>query len=217
MSGKSTGLVWDMRLGRGPLKTVLLAYADHADHEGKNMHPSIGLIVWKTELSESTVHRCVNELIELGLLIPDGVGAHGTKNYRLGSQPDRVSLRQGVNLAVEGGVKNDAPLGDLGMPVTPELNGRTEEEINKDKDNLLLAFEAISADMPNLKRQKIRKIIAGLRIRVEAHDGFVNVFASGLGIEDAEIMQDRYGALLARALRGVYDVELAYLTFEVPE
>lgn len=103
MSGKATGKVWDMRLGNGPKKVVLLAYADHADHEGNNMYPSIDLIVYKTELSESTVHRCVKELIDDGLLIPDGKGPHNTNKYSMGCQSDTLSQRHSVT-AREAGV-----------------------------------------------------------------------------------------------------------------
>ncbi len=50
MSGKISGMVWDADLPRN-LKYVLLAYADHADHEGGgSSHP---LTLWPGKLATS--------------------------------------------------------------------------------------------------------------------------------------------------------------------
>lgn len=68
MSGKISGLVWDLALEKTE-KWVLLAMTDHADHQGRNMHPAIGLIAWKTELSERTVERAIASLEQRGVLI----------------------------------------------------------------------------------------------------------------------------------------------------
>lgn len=68
MSGKIAGMVWDLDLPHGE-KYVLLAMADHAEHDGTNIHPSVGLIAWKTDYSERQVMRLIQALRDKRLLI----------------------------------------------------------------------------------------------------------------------------------------------------
>ena len=63
MSGKITGLVWESDLPQNE-KYVLLAYADHADHEGNGIFPSVGLIAWKTGYTPRNIKRIKKILIE---------------------------------------------------------------------------------------------------------------------------------------------------------
>lgn len=59
MSAKILGQVWDYILTPEE-QIVLLAFADHADHNGEHAWPSIPLLTWKTGLSERTVYRVLN-------------------------------------------------------------------------------------------------------------------------------------------------------------
>lgn len=68
MSGKIMGMVWDLDLPH-PECFVLLAITDHADHEGRNMHPGIALLAWKTGYSERTVQRILKQLVARGILL----------------------------------------------------------------------------------------------------------------------------------------------------
>ena len=61
MSGKISGQVWDLDLPHTEL-FVLLAITDHADHDGRNMFPSIDLLAYKTGYSRSTIIRTLNRL-----------------------------------------------------------------------------------------------------------------------------------------------------------
>jgi hypothetical protein len=61
------GIVWELDLAK-PLKFLLLALADHADHNGENAYPGIRLLAWKTGDSERTVHRGLRALTDLGLI-----------------------------------------------------------------------------------------------------------------------------------------------------
>lgn len=61
------GQVWELDLPQRDL-IVLLALADHADHFGGNVYPSLGLIAWKVGVSERTVQRSVSKLVKLGIL-----------------------------------------------------------------------------------------------------------------------------------------------------
>ena len=67
MSGKISGQVWDLDLPHTEL-FVLLAITDHADHDGRNMFPSIDLLAYKTGYSRSTIIRTLNKLVSRGVL-----------------------------------------------------------------------------------------------------------------------------------------------------
>lgn len=56
------GQVWDLDLPTNE-QLILLAMADHADHEGENIWPSVGLIAWKTGYSERTIQRVIKSLL----------------------------------------------------------------------------------------------------------------------------------------------------------
>ncbi len=68
MSVKVMGRVWDLDLPHNKL-LVLLALADHADHEGNNVFPSLGLVAWKTGYSQQQCRRVMSELEKDGILI----------------------------------------------------------------------------------------------------------------------------------------------------
>lgn len=67
MSVKVMGKVWDLDLPHNKL-IVLLAMADHADHEGNNVYPSQGLVAWKTGYSIDQVRRIQRALVKDKLL-----------------------------------------------------------------------------------------------------------------------------------------------------
>lgn len=68
MSAKAMGRVWDLDLPHNK-RLVLLAMADHADHEGRNIYPSTDLIAWKTGYSYRQVQRVIDTLIADGILV----------------------------------------------------------------------------------------------------------------------------------------------------
>lgn len=86
MSALVMGLVWELqeteKFGRAE-KFVLLAYADHADSIGKNIYPSVDLVAQKTFYKERAVQITTRNLQDLGFLLPDGVGPHGTNRWRI--------------------------------------------------------------------------------------------------------------------------------------
>jgi Helix-turn-helix domain len=61
------GQVWDLELSPAK-RMVLLALADHADHEGDNIFPSYALIAWKTSYSVRQVQRIMTDLEADGIL-----------------------------------------------------------------------------------------------------------------------------------------------------
>jgi uncharacterized phage protein (TIGR02220 family) len=61
MSVKVMGQVWELDLPHQEV-LVLLAMADHADHEGRHVHPSLGLLSWKTNYSKRQIIRIMQAL-----------------------------------------------------------------------------------------------------------------------------------------------------------
>lgn len=82
MSVKIMGLVWDADLDKDT-KIILLAYADHADHEGGGVYPGVPLIAWKTGYSDRQVQRITHSLVAMKIMIPTGVSQFGTNIYRI--------------------------------------------------------------------------------------------------------------------------------------
>lgn len=69
MSAKIFGKVWELQID--PIeKLVLLALADHADHEGNNVRPGNKLLCAKTGLSERTIGLKIADFLERGILLP---------------------------------------------------------------------------------------------------------------------------------------------------
>ena len=91
MSVKAMSLVWDLKCPqtingiefKPNHKFVLMAYADHADHHGKSIWPSVKTISEKTGLDERTVQRMTRDMETMGLLIDDGQGPRGTNRWKL--------------------------------------------------------------------------------------------------------------------------------------
>lgn len=67
MSVKAMGRVFSMDMPPN-LKLVLLALADHADHDGKGIHPGVPLVAQKTGYSEREVFRIIKELVSTNRL-----------------------------------------------------------------------------------------------------------------------------------------------------
>lgn len=211
MSGKATGRVWDLEL-EPLLKFVLLAYADHADHDGANMWPSVALIARKTGYSTRQVQRITRRLESLGWLIEDGQGPRGTNRFKLGGGDIAMSpmTKTGGDIVAEGGGdKNGADLRELREGMSPELNGRTEEDIkgienDPARADLFKAIEVVFDGKGIQRRRTFDAIFNGTHItRV---DGAIVV--SGLGEFNAAALQEIYGATLRRALVGVCDEKI---------
>src|SRR5690348_759995 len=85
MSGKLVDAIWELQLSRSE-REVLQAMAGHANDDGTRVWPSVGLLVWKTDLSETQVHRVLRSLRARGLLVPvqyaQGGRGHATQ-YRI--------------------------------------------------------------------------------------------------------------------------------------
>jgi len=97
MSAKTMGKVWDLVISP-PKRLVLLALADHADHEDGNIFPSIALIAWKTDYSVRQVQRIMRNLAKDGILVEVSARRGKPTIYRLdlskGQQKSAFEVRQ---------------------------------------------------------------------------------------------------------------------------
>lgn len=150
MSAKATGLVWDLECPNkyGELvfkphhKYVLGAYADHADHWGKNIFPAIHSIAKKTGFDDRSVQRLTADLEAMGLLVEDGVGPKGTNRWKLPYSEGGDKLSP---LTKCRGDKTERPLGDnssgdnsSGDKMTPELKEPEPLIVNASEETILL-------------------------------------------------------------------------------
>lgn len=146
MSAKATGLVWDLECPNkyGDLvfkphhKYVLSAYADHADHWGKNIFPAIHSIAKKTGFDDRSVQRLTADLEEIGLLVEDGIGPKGTNRWKLPYSEGGDKLSP---LTKCRGDKTERPLGDnssgdnsSGDKMTPEVKEPEHLILNVSED-----------------------------------------------------------------------------------
>ena len=133
MSVKAMSLVWDMpcpetfnNLAFKPShKYTLIAYADHADHLGRNIYPAVPTIAKKTGLDERTIQRLTKDLNDMGLLVDDGQGPRGTKRWKLPYDEGGDNLSPVTNCRGDKSKKSlgDIPSGDIpsGDNLSPKL------------------------------------------------------------------------------------------------
>lgn len=99
-------MVWETSLPR-PQKYVLLALADHADHEGGSIYPGLELIAWKTDYDERHIRRILNELVADKILVreytsPGGNGANDRYRIDVERLPVRTPFRKRRNDKMSG-------------------------------------------------------------------------------------------------------------------
>lgn len=129
MSVKVMGEVWGLDLPPN-VAHVLLAFADHADHDGRNAFPRLPLIAWKTGYSVRQVRRIVANLRDMKVLVPMGQTPHGVVVYRieLGHVPHKPPPEEGCQS--DRGCQIDR--GDKLTPVTGDTHNH-QISISKSK------------------------------------------------------------------------------------
>ena len=156
MSVKMMGLIWDADLPREE-KYILLAYADHADHEGNNIYPGLKLIAWKTGYEPRQVRRVTKVLVDKKYLIFQYVSQWQTNCYKLDiavipTRPPYEWKKGGRPLEGEDILSSGLPKGedipakgeDIAMSTNPSLNHQLtneEEEVAKSASNIFQLYE----------------------------------------------------------------------------
>jgi biotin operon repressor len=85
MSYRIQPLIWRAQLDP-TAKLVLLKMADHADHDGANVYPSVPAIASACGLKDRAVQSAIRRLRDLGAVIevrPADFGARRPTEYRL--------------------------------------------------------------------------------------------------------------------------------------
>jgi len=146
MSVKAISLVWDMPCPttmnelefKSGHKFVLVAYADHADHHGKNIYPSIATIAKKTGYDERSVQRLTHELEQMLVLMQDGQGPRGTNRFYIpfSAGGDKISPPTKYQGDKSSKSLGDIPSGDIpsGDKMSPELKERNLKNLTVIKD-----------------------------------------------------------------------------------
>lgn len=161
MSALVMGLVWELpetpEFGR-PEKYVLLAYADHADSNGRNIYPSIELVMRKTFYEERSVQTITRKLEGAGYLVASGLGPNGTNRWSI----PIVLLRDGgAKIApVQKTTQDFAPEGIApeGIAPEPSVVVKTDERYAKIGQALIQLtggmVNAMTADMIEVWMEK---------------------------------------------------------------
>lgn len=173
MSVKAMSLVWDMECPttvnglafESHHKYVLVAYADHADHSGRNIYPAVETIRKKTGYkSDRSVQKITHELRIMGLLIHDGMGPRGTNRHRIpfsadGSRieptPAIIAPPQKLHPAIHDKSLGESASGAFasGAIIAPELKEPEPNQINNIYNNMVLIWDQAKTQIGNqLKR-----------------------------------------------------------------
>jgi hypothetical protein len=228
MSVKAQALVWDLECPKqyGDLmfkpshKYVLIAYADHADHQGKNIWPAVPTIAKKTGLDDRSVQRLTRDLETIGMLIEDGQGPRGTNKWKLpydekGDKLSPVTKCQGDN--------NDDSLGDIpsgdipsGDKLTPEVKEPEPSLMNKEgnEDPLKAIWERVLDAMPKDARSSnfVKRVEAAQPSRYDGN----TLFVVAPDQDACEWLEDRATRTIEQALLGILakDIRVSFLVAE---
>lgn len=160
-------LVWDMECPaeingmafESHHKYILIAYADHADHAGRNIYPAIETIRKKTGYkSGRSVQKITADLRQMGLLIPDGVGPRGTNRHYIPFSakgdciqptPAETAPPQKLRGAVDDKSLGESASGESasGAIIAPELKEPEPEQINNIYNNMSLIWEQVKNEI----------------------------------------------------------------------
>ncbi len=159
MSVKVMGLVWDLKISREE-KFILLAYADHADHEGGSIYPKVSTIAEKTGYSKRSVQRITRLLEDSGYLVAvsgqkGGVGI--TAHWHIPMKDDKIApISKGDNSGSER-VTLTTKKGDTAMSPDPSLTiiNPSMEDIKKLGDVGIYILDLVGLDY-NDADKKIR-------------------------------------------------------------
>ena len=138
--------VWDMDLPRDQ-QFVLLAYADHADHDGGNIWPAVKTIAAKCGYSERSIQAVTRELVLAGMLVDDGKGPKGTRKWRMphmgvpNLHPSDVLVE--AQPGAGGGEAATAPEPSITIPRRP-LRKEVSDDVPKPKTELAAHFKKLT-------------------------------------------------------------------------
>lgn len=192
MSVKIMGMVWDASLNKN-LKFILLAYADHADHEGRNIFPSIETIAKKTGYDERSIQRITTELENIGYLVLDGDerkgGSGNTTLWRIPIKGDKIApFKKGDKSAPNSQkrVTNRAKKGDTMSP-DPSLKANVKKNEPSARAEAPPAWASLELpEVLKLPEIALYRKIAG-RIPGRAQWGFIYDAIQQIGLDENKL------------------------------
>lgn len=139
MSGKASGKVWEIKLTPAQ-QIVLLALADHADHDGRNIRPGVPLIAWKTGYSERQVQRIVKQLMKDGLLVVEKTREGKPTEYSIDftkgiAKPPHIRRKRG-DIALSGDKMSGVTSQGKKENETPDITSGKTSRVLKDEPSL---------------------------------------------------------------------------------
>jgi hypothetical protein len=145
------GAVYDLDLPHHK-QSILLAMADHADHNGEHIYPSYGLIAWKTGYSVRQVQRIVGTLVADGLLVKVGISPYDTVNFKLELSAGRIKKPYTGRSSLRKAPRVKMSQGDKMTPVTSRCPAPRDIAVSpkpSDKPSTLtpIAYPALSLYM----------------------------------------------------------------------
>lgn len=157
MSVKATSTVWDhFPEGGGPFLTAL-CLADHADHEGGNIFPSVARIAEKTQQAPRTVQRHLDAMRASGWLVLEqqATGRPGQANqYRIPIEKLSTATGRVTKLHPSGqedGCQNDT----RGVTKTPETG---DTAMSPKQKITTTTKDSADADAPASRRSAKRPV-----------------------------------------------------------
>lgn len=164
MSGKATGMVWELDIPHNQ-QFVLLAMADHADHHGSNIFPSVADIAWKTGYSERQVQRIIKTMRDNNLLRLDKkqMGRYGTNCYTIlwENAPKKAPLVRPDKMSPLDQSRDDkmSPVENLRGDILPgggdtQMSPDPSSDPSEEKDSMETEKSVSgSEDVPKVKRK----------------------------------------------------------------
>lgn len=178
------GMVFKMEMTR-PQRLIMLCLADHASDDGNNVRPSVGLVAWKTDYEERTVRRIMDELEDLGLIVPLSRRLGKVTEYRINLEA--AAWKSPRVLGQPGRPKNTPDISPQSEN-TPDISGNTPDIAVSDKPSIEPSNSEVFSSSPQkpLAAKKRRKTGEAKRPSSIAPKQYVEAYMDFFGINGKE-------------------------------
>lgn len=204
MSARTVGEVWELDLPANK-KLVLLAMADHADHDGRNVFPSVGLIAWKTGYSERQVQRIIHEMTTDGLLMVVSAEKGKTVVYNINVKAGQQKPKYQAETATP----------DKMSPLTPDiLTPPADVTPDKMSPELSLSLSLSSVVLEPKEKPKDKDIAAANATAprvISAHQRMYQGLCDAMGVSTDDVkasgQNGDYGRVASVLLKAAFPAE----------
>jgi len=199
MSAKSMGQVFDLVLTPAK-RNLLLAMADHADHDGRSIKPGVPYLAWKTDYSERQVQRLLRELEADGIVVIEATRLGKPTSYALDfSKAQRKAAFAPKPKASRRGDKMPPPTPDILSP-PQQANGVTSDG----KQNAQ-GGDMASADLSRIRQKEETKEEKNPDLQLPDSSALENTRAALFSPEQQQAWDAAYGQLELQLDRGGFE------------